>query len=159
MSTLSDLFFFSFSFSWFKMVKEMCPVRSQLSITARRAPWILIDQDCPLQAGQAPALDHPSWWQERKKMWFGCLSISVRIEPSLVSLHPQLLDRGPMWLVVRSPLGATGLPRIHPWLSRDIHLTFSVMHNHLLLTHCPRVCLLAPATFQATSVNSQVTYH
>ena len=47
-------------------------------------------------------------------MCSGSLSISAWIEPALVSLHLQVLDRGPTCLMARSPPGARSPFGIHP---------------------------------------------
>lgn len=84
-----------------------------VSITAKTAPGSLQPKTAPCRLAGYQPRNHPLLVVE-EEMCFGSLSISAQIEPALAPHHPQLLDRGPMWLMVRSSLGARDLPRIHP---------------------------------------------
>lgn len=136
-----------------------------ISITARtelRSRW---PQTAPSRLAGPQPWNHCFLAVENEGKVFRKLENLSVVDPALAGLHPQLLDRGPTRLMVRSPLGARGPPRNHPdtlggdpalaRLSRMSH--FLAIHNHLLLTHFPPAFCLTPATSWATFINGQVT--
>lgn len=104
-----------------------------ISITARtelRSPW---PQTAPSRLAGPQPWNHCFLAVENEGKVFRKLENLSVVEPALAGLHPLLLDRGPTWLMVRSPPGARGPPRNHPdTLSGDPALARLSRMSHFL---------------------------